>query len=262
MNVSSRKFQAEQNAILYPITPSDFFSKVKFGNTIGLKGRDFLRTLLCKFPSGSEPVVLDYGCGNALVTIDLFPAASKIYGFDISLDCINFAQSNCQLAQIPFVGTSIPSELPKYSIDYAVLLALFEILSNEQMTEVLRTVRTSLKDNGKLLCTFHPVRRLSALHFPVFVKNSLKLNFNLKAAISARLGYSASSRTLKETALLVEKAGFRILETGGYNPYFLNEKFLNFPGIKQSLRYKMFYSTRSNLLAHWMVSQYLVAEKV
>lgn len=60
---------------------------------------------------------------------------------------------------------------------------------------------------------------------------------------------------------LLKSSGFEVLETGGFNPYGVHEKIINFKFITMLLKKGFLYSTKNKILSHWCATQYLVLKK-
>ena len=180
--------------------------------------------------------------------IGLFPQAI-ITGVEIFDEVLEFAKLNAQKNGVKFTPLNVNSVdlIGNESFDVAIAIALIEILDEKQFEDIFSQIFKRLKYGGKLICTFHNWRNFSALYFGQMFKNDGYKKY------CSKIGYTVSKKALHQVENDFEKLGFKVLESGGFNPYH--------PRCWKFVRQRLFYRTRNKVLSHWYCTQYLVLEK-
>lgn len=95
-------------------------------------------------------IVLDLGCGNGYGSVILATRAAKVFGFDISLEAIDFAQTNYKREKTHYlVGDS--SELPFRNETFDRIIA-FELIEHvEDQRRFLKEVKRVLKKSAQFI---------------------------------------------------------------------------------------------------------------
>ena len=100
-------------------------------------------------PTG-DITLLDFGCGSGNLCKSLASESRKITGIDISPDLLDLAiqQNDPSLCEfVLYDGGDIPLE--DHSFDYvATYVVLNHIVDDNQLSETLRNIRMTLKDDG------------------------------------------------------------------------------------------------------------------
>lgn len=240
-----QNFDAEQFKDIYPCTAEQWFNR----NKLYLNNYEAMKTILelNKINSG-QVKVLDWGCGNLMWGIGLFPQA-EITGVEISKEALGFAEVNARKNGVKFNPVYIDSVdlLKNESFDIAIAISLIEFFDEKQFENIFTCIFNKLKFEGKLICTFHNWRRFSALYISYLFKKDAYDKF------CVRHGYKISKKTLTQVEEDFCKIGFKVLETGAFNPYPIR--------FSKTSKCKLFYKTRSKVFAHWYCTQYIVLSK-
>jgi len=154
------KFSAEISRNLYPITPYRFFfenptlseamSMISRNNFLSMKQ---VANRNCEY--NWKVNVLDYGCGNLLWSLGLFPDASQITGIEVSEECLEFSSLNAHMNKVKFIPIKISDnddknldKIPNESFDIALSFVLFEILDKKEIIKVIRNIKSKLRMGG------------------------------------------------------------------------------------------------------------------
>lgn len=236
----SQHYSAEQNASRYPIAPAEWFEQDALHR---FNFRTMQRIV------GSEPRsrVLDWGCGNLLWSIGLFPGAA-ITGVETSADALRYATINAEGNGVRFQPVLLPDTytLDDAAYDAAVAIALIELLSPEQFETIFTAIYRALAPGALLYCTFHNWRPFSAL----YALTALRSGY---ATYCKRLGAHISRKSLADVCRDFSHLGYRVEQRGGYNPYPVR--------LWPLITTDFLYSTPNRLLAYWYCTQYVVLRK-
>lgn len=239
-------FAAEQFKDKYPCTFEQWFYQNKLSRYNFETMKEIIKSNNFK---STKIKVLDWGCGNLMWSIGLFPKA-EITGVEISKEVLGFAKINAQRNNVKFHPVYIDSinSLKDESFDIVISYSVIEFLNDQQFEEIFTNIFNKLKLNGKLICTFHNWRKFSALYISyLFKRNAYNKYCN-------KLGYKISKKSLKQVKNDFLKMGYKILEAGAFNPYPIR--------FREVIKNKVFYKTRNIMLAHWYCTQYIVVEKI
>ena len=162
--------------------------------------------------------VLDWGCGDGLMAMSLFPEA-EITGLELDQALIFEACRNAEHNGKNFKIGSI-EEIKRANCDFdaVIMLGLFEYLTDEKLNNILSQAYSFLKPGGTLFSTFYYWRPYSAIYLPYLVR--AKMSYDLAYAdYSSAAGFAPSKRTMDNTINLLQENEFRLIELGGVNPY-------------------------------------------
>jgi cyclopropane fatty-acyl-phospholipid synthase-like methyltransferase len=238
MKASPSNMVAEQNKDEYPVTVKDWFSR----NRLHKFNYEALRSIVGQ---GSYKKVLDWGCGNLLWSLGLFPLA-EITGVELSEETLGYAKKNARKNAVKFHAL-LNTEVGNLKSDYdaALTMGLIELITPEQFTEIFSMIFRSLKPGGMLICTLHNWRLFSALYMPWIVRGCYE-------GYVKRIGIRVSKKSLKDVELDFINLGYQVEKSGAYNPY---------PAKLWSLMPNIAYVTYNKLLAHWYCSQFILLRK-
>jgi len=109
--------------------------------------------------------VLDWGCGNGLWSLGLFPDA-EITGVEIDAKTLGFAELNAKGNLAKFNGLLVgeTGALQPNHYDVALAMGLIELINYDDFVKVFGVIFRALKPGGKLICTLHNWRAFSALY--------------------------------------------------------------------------------------------------
>jgi len=111
---------------------------------------------------------------------------------------------------------------------------------------IFSEIYKTLKPDGKLIVTLHNWRQFSAVYLPWIIRGGY-------AAYVKRLGINISKKSLSDVAIDFSSLGYKVLNSGGFNPY---------PSKLSPLIFSdAFYMTHNRMLSGWYCSQFLVLEK-
>lgn len=137
-------------------------------------------------PITPESVVADIGAGSGYYTFRVAPKVpeGKVYAVEIQTDAIDYLNAKSKELGFENVQTTLGSEkspnLPKNTIDLAFMVDVYHELAYPE--EMLRSIRESLSENGKLLLIEYrgedPTIMIKPLHKMTAkqVKKELKAN--------------------------------------------------------------------------------------
>ena len=238
-NIGQYMMEAERCADEYPISVNEWFSRNRLSR--------FNFAALKKVVGADEyRYVLDWGCGNLLWSIGLFPGA-EITGVELDEKILEYAKINAQANGVEFYGLLLDRvhNLELNHFDVAVAMGLIELITPGQFTQVFSAILRSLKPGGKLICTLHNWRAFSALYLPLIRRGGYE-------SFVKRLGIRISRRSLRDVELDFTNLGYQVVQSGAYNPY---------PAKLWSSMPNIGYVTHNKLLAHWYCSQFILLQK-
>lgn len=246
MDAQPRLFSAETRKHEYPITADSFFSKSRiskynFATVLKIKSR----IAVLKHRRGLN--VLDWGCGNGMWALGLFPG-SKITGTDLDNACLKWAELNASLNGSTFEGVLADAveSVGDSRYDVAICFGLIEMLDRQGFDVTFSKIYNALKINSPLIVTFHNWRPVSAAYLPYLFRGGYE-------KCNKTSGFKISRESLAEVKSRLEAIGFSVIECGGFCPYPSKLWSFIFTGL--------FYSTRSEFMAKWYYTQYIVLEK-
>jgi SAM-dependent methyltransferase len=235
---------------LYPISVSEWFSRT----TSSRLNFQAVQSIVNAHPpilgeSGGAVSILDWGCGNLLWSLGLFPGG-VITGVDISEDNLKYARLNSELNNPNHEFTEILfpeiTALSENSFDYSLCFGLIELIDDNTFNLIFSTIYNSLKPGGKLVVTCHNWRQFSAVYLPWIFRGGY-------SGYTKKLGLKIQKKSLSLLASDFSDLGYNIVDSGGFNPY---------PSKVWKLIFSnKFYTTNSRLLSHWYYSQFLVLSK-
>jgi cyclopropane fatty-acyl-phospholipid synthase-like methyltransferase len=261
-----------------PLSTDLFFEELPFYETVGSRVRAFFKKKIQTLNISHNPHIMDIGCGNGRWTIDLFPKAEVVYGFDVNQERLDMASKNFESIPIQFKPTQlllstdksskqpridydlIDKTIPTKEIDTALVFGLFELINKQEIVTILEKLRNSVKEKGAVIFTFHPARRFSALYITTFIKSIFSLKFDFIKRIHTHVGYPVNSITLQEFQTLASNTGFECIEMGGLNPFPLILKMHENTFFKKIILKLPFFHTTSSFFSHWYCTQYYIGK--
>jgi hypothetical protein len=233
-----QNYGAEQHGSLYPISAETWFAKDPIHRTNLATVRELA--------GGPYAKVLDWGCGNLLWSLALFPGA-EITGVEASDECLRYCTLNAEHAEVKFTPVRLAEvSLPANYFDAGLTMSLTEFLSPEQFELVYSSMYKALVPGAPLIVTLHNWRALSALYVPWLFRGGYE-------SCCRVLGARISRRKLRDVLSDFRRIGFEVRRSGAYNPYPAK--------LWRYLRPSAFYKTENMLLAHWYCTQFAVLQK-
>jgi len=252
MKEAIAKMSAEQQSQLYPILSSDWFSQTHISQ-LNFDTLNSIKNKYYKIESNenSSLKILDWGCGNLLWALGLFPEATEIVGIELSEKNLSYAISNKRLnnPNAKFNGLlyqDYVQNMYENYFDYAICFGLIEMIDLEEFEHIFSQIYRSLKPGGSLFITSHNFRQLSAVYLPYIFRGGYK-------GLCKQCGFSVSTQSLIEQSEMLGNLSFKLIERGAFNPY--PSKFWKY------IRSKKRYITNNIILAHWYYTQYIVVKK-
>lgn len=244
-----QQFSSETLMHLYPISAYDWFSRTTTSELNFRAVKMLVDTHLTSPEIDCSTNILDWGCGNLMWALGLFPDAS-VTGVELSKEHLHYARINAEAANLKFKFTGIEYDknisLCKDSFDYAISFGLIEFLDYNMFNFIFSEIYKALKPGGKLIVTLHNWRLFSAVYLPWIMRGGY-------AAYVDRTKANISKKTLLDVSSDFSKLRFNVLDSGGYNPY---------PSKLWPLVFsEAFYSTHNTRLSTWYYSQFLVLQK-
>ena len=242
-------FSAEALKHLYPISAAEWFSQ----NTTTRLNFRAVKSLVDAHITSTEgdcrTNVLDWGCGNLLWALGLFPGAS-ITGVELSSENLYYAQLNAKVAnpKSKFTGINYDENISisRNFFDYSIAFGLIEFLDFKMFNLIFSKIYEALKPGGKLIVTLHNWRLFSAVYLPWIIRGGY-------AAYVKRTQVNISKKSLSDVLNDFRNLEFNVLDSGGYNPY---------PSKLWPLVFsEAFYSTNNTRLSSWYYSQFVVLQK-
>lgn len=164
-------------------------------------------------------VVADFACGSGMLMKYVAPSVKQYLGVDFSemfIRVANEKKRQLEIKNADFYCSSI-NDFCKENIgefDVGFMIDFSEHVYDEQFLEILKDIKLSLRQNGKLF-----------LHSPnenYFIEKLKKHNFILK-----QFPEHVAIRTLEDNISLLEKSGFSIKVTR-FIPHYNVLKYLHF----------------------------------
>ena len=160
-----------------------------------------LKNILSHVHLDTNDIVLDAGCGNALLYKLIKNKVKKYYGVDFSQDFINFFQKKYQNHNTEFACRDLIEFCKeKYNFfDKIFMLDFTEHVPDQELSDILKSARASLRKGGILY-----------IHTPN--KNYFLEILKDKKIMDQTTGHVAV-RSAEEYLKLLQKAGFYKIES-------------------------------------------------
>ena len=244
-----QQFSSQTLKHLYPISADDWFSQTA---TSDLNFRTVKKLVDAHFTyteNDCSTNVLDWGCGNLLWALGLFPGSS-VTGIELSKENLYYARINAEIANPKSNFTGIEYDenisLSENSFDYSISFGLVEFLDYKIFNNIFSEIFKALKPGGKLIVTLHNWRLFSAVYLPWILRGGY-------SAYVERTKVNISKKNLRDVSTDFLKLGFNVLDSGGYNPYPAKLWPLVFSDV--------FYITHNNRISSWYYTQFLILQK-
>jgi 2-polyprenyl-3-methyl-5-hydroxy-6-metoxy-1,4-benzoquinol methylase len=196
--------------------------------------------------------VLDWGCGNGLMVMSIFPKCN-ITGIEKDSKLIQEANLNAELNNINFNGYTLKEFIEKEeAYDIVIMIGVIEYLNDDNFAEILSRVYKNLKPDGIILTSFCCWRPYSAIYLPYLIRNRMSTK-QAYIEYSNIVGFEPSKFSLKEIITKFKKLNFEIINKGGINPY---------PSwLWRFVKTNKFFITYNAIISKWYCKQYVLAKK-
>ncbi len=235
------KYAASLNAHRYPLMPAEWFD-----NNIMRCQFEAVKSIVGSPEENRSKNILDWGCGNGLWTQGLFPF-SNITGVDNDAEVLGYARLNGHHNGVNYtvLHTDEQDQLINSNYDFAIAIALIELLDEISFNTIFSKIYDTLKPGGKLFCTFQNWRPLSVAYISWLKRGGYD-------AYVQGMGVKISKESISQVSRKLNKIGFTELHAGGINPY---------PERYWSKATSRFFVTKSRVLSSLYYTQYLLLEK-
>ena len=241
-------FSSELNRNLYPIKAEDYFNFTKISSFNLNSMKLVLKRNIKNIFFNNKINILDWGCGNSLWPIALFPGAS-ITGIDISEDNIKYSKMNAKFNSTKFIGLLYNkdfSKIKKNFYDHAISISLIEFLDEKNFKLIFSLLYKSLKPGGKLFITHHNYRIFSAVYIPWIIRGGYP-------ALKKKMGMDIQRKKTPEVVNDFLRIGYEFIESGAFNPY---------PNKLWKFVFSDFcYMVKHKFFTDWYYTQYIVLQK-
>lgn len=196
--------------------------------------------------------VLDWGCGDGLMAMSLFPDA-EITGIELDQQLVVEASRNAEFNGKKFIIGTIEEIISKNShYDVVIMMGVFEYLTDEELSIILARAYNCLKSGGTLFTTFYSWRPYSAIYLPYLLRAKMS-KYRAYEDYSTAAGFKPSMRKIENISNVLHNNGFKILELGGVNPY--PSWFWKYINSERN------FITKNKFLSKWYCTQYILARK-
>jgi len=196
--------------------------------------------------------VLDWGCGNGLMAMSIFPE-SRITGIEKGSKLLQEAHLNAELNNINFKGYTLKEFVDKKEkYDVVLMLGLIEYLSDKDFEQIFNIVYKSLKPDGIIMTTFYCWRPYSAIYLPYLIRNRMSTK-QAYIEYSNIVGFEPNKSSMQLIINKLKRMNYKIISSGGINPY---------PSwIWRFINTNKFFVTNNKILSKWYCTQYVIAKK-
>lgn len=248
-NHTINQMSSEALKSLYPISVSEWFSRT-VSSRLNFQS---VQSIINEHPpptgGGAVVNVLDWGCGNLLWALGLFPGA-QLTGVEISEDNLRYARLNAKLNHHSqdFIDILYNKNviIPENTYDYSLCFGLVELINDDEFSDIFNIIFKALRPGGKLVVTSHNWRQFSAVYLPWLFRGGY-------TGYTKKLGQDIQKKSLSSLASDFTNLGYVVVDSGGFNPY--PSKLWSY------ISSDKFYLTRNQTLAVWYYTQFLVLHK-
>jgi len=186
--------------------------------------KDIIKTI---FPSLSEKIVCDVGCGSGIWSLALFNNAKKIFLLDTNESYLGIAKrtfefnkySNFILIKADITDNLLKLQIPGESVDIIWCHAVLELFDDKQLNSAIKNMALLLRNGGIAFVSLHPFRYFSVLYLPRIIKRLIDLN--LKEVIRfygtiASEDFWVNRISSVYTKNIFERYGFRVIHFTGF----------------------------------------------
>lgn len=159
--------------------------------------RKRLKFILDNLESSVPPngKVLDVGCGNGIISINLGKNGYNVHGIDVSEKAIKRAQENNDQSNVKFEVISAES-LVAEGLQYDAVICSEVLEHLDDPSVLLKTIHASLKDEGILIVTVpngQGPRELLITRPMLSIRSKNGLGWRIILKLKSYLGYSGST---------------------------------------------------------------------
>ena len=244
---ATKLFSAEKQKNLYPISARNYFNKTRVSR-LNLSSMKSIIDTNVKSPVNDDLNILDWGCGNLLWALALFPG-SFITGVDNSKDNLRYSKINAKKNNSEFKGLLFDRDIQKMkeaSFDYSMAFGLIELIPEEMFKLIFSKIYALLKPGGKLFITHYNYRPISSVYLPWLIRGGYDV-------YKKYMGMDIQKKRTKEVINDFKNIGYICIDSGGICPYPMKIWPLVFSDKG--------YITRNSLIKEWYYTQFIVLQK-
>ncbi|WKV12907.1 methyltransferase domain-containing protein [Marivirga harenae] len=199
----------------------------KYTRYADIKRLAFIVSNLREWHENPEDVhILDVGCGNGIISLNLGELGYNVHGIELSEDAIKIAKDQNKFSNVIFEKANAETlKLEGKKYDVVICSEVLEHLN--QPENLLEELRYLIKNNGALIVTVPNgvgPRELFVTRPFIKIRNNNGISWKLLSSIKSKLGYSGTTIqsaasdldhiqffTKKQLRKLAENSGFEIV---------------------------------------------------
>ncbi|UZS00107.1 class I SAM-dependent methyltransferase [Chondrinema litorale] len=245
------------------MTYNRIISEVSFSKAVDIKRLGFIIKAIESYTKGDRKV-LDVGCGNGLITMELGKIGYQVKGVDISNKTIDKAIANNNLTNVTFEVADV-EVLSIQDVKYDVIICSEVLEHLKEPGKMLIILKRLLKENGILIVTVpngKGPRELFITKPMQWLKTNTPQIWVIVDKVKHHLGYDGKTEqsdaddlthihffTKKKLNKLSSDKGYSILKFGKAN--FLGDVFPFSFIMKKSLKLQYFDCNLADILPHY-----------
>jgi 2-polyprenyl-3-methyl-5-hydroxy-6-metoxy-1,4-benzoquinol methylase len=213
--------------------------------------------------------ILDVGCGNGIISLNLGELGYNVHGIELSEDALEIAKSQNKFSNVIFEKANAETlKLEGKKYDVVICSEVLEHL--HQPENLLQELRFLIKENGILIVTVPNgvgPRELFVTRPFIKIRNNNGISWKLLSSVKRKLGYSGTTIqsaasdldhiqffTKKQLRKLAKNSGFEIIKLKAAN--FIDDVFPFSIVARNSINIQKFDSKVADLLPTGMSGGY------
>ncbi|WP_375579335.1 methyltransferase domain-containing protein [Marivirga tractuosa] len=189
-------------------------------------------TLKDGYKSPEDVNVLDVGCGNGIISLNLGELGYNVHGIELSEDALDIAKSQNKFSNVIFEKANAETlKLKGKKYDVVICSEVLEHLHHPE--NLLQELSHLIKNDGVLIVTVPNgigPREMFVTRPFIKIRNNNGLSWKLLSTVKSKLGYSGTTIqsaasdldhiqffTKKQLKKLAENSGFEIIKLSAAN---------------------------------------------
>jgi 2-polyprenyl-3-methyl-5-hydroxy-6-metoxy-1,4-benzoquinol methylase len=248
----------------------------KYTRYADIKRLDFIAsTLRDAYKNPNEVDVLDVGCGNGIISLNLGELGYNVHGIELSEEALEIARNRNNFSNVKFEKANAEA-LKLVGRKYNVIICS-EVLEHLHHPEnLLSELRFLLEDNGVLIVTVPNgvgPREIFVTRPFIKIRNNNGFGWKLVSSLKKKFGYSGTTIqsaatdldhiqffTKKQLRNLAASSGFEIIDLKSSN--FVDDVFPFSIVTRKSLSLQKFDAKVADILPTGMSGGYLMVWKI
>jgi ubiquinone/menaquinone biosynthesis C-methylase UbiE len=174
-------------------------------------------------PARPDAKMLDYGCGEALVGLEIAPQLGWLYLYDTSRPLRARLQARFATeANVTVLDDASFAALPAASLDLVVINSVLQYVPREDLPPLLRRLYRFLRPDGELvLADIIPPQRRLLSDALVLLRTAWRHGFLIAALLGLAVDFASDYRRVRQRAgfsTYDEKSMLRLLGAEGFEP--------------------------------------------